>query len=190
MGTLAIGWEGGVLSSGRLLSITIEIGRCWTPIHQCCCAKGSPHIKLGHAAHWGLLNIGYFSNETNTDVHICTLEEFILVEILIHYCTSWNWITEWKITLVFKTMDEKCENCSQHLESSWQKRKVRITFNWETVTLRSQLVKYYLNVCFTPNTFKYQLVSLLTLKFSNFCGNNQMFIVAIRISSWLDEILN
>ena len=34
-----------------------------------------------------LLNIGYISNETNTDVRMY-IEEFILVEIWIHYCTK------------------------------------------------------------------------------------------------------
>ena len=34
-----------------------------------------------------LLNIGYVSNETNTDVRMY-IEEFILVEIWIHYCTK------------------------------------------------------------------------------------------------------
>ena len=34
-----------------------------------------------------LLNIGYVSNETNTDVHMY-IEEFILVEIWIHCCTN------------------------------------------------------------------------------------------------------
>ena len=37
-----------------------------------------------------MLNIGYVSNETNTDVRMY-IEEFILVEIWIHCCTSWNW---------------------------------------------------------------------------------------------------
>ena len=32
-----------------------------------------------------LLNIGYVSNETNTKMYVCTLEEFILVDIWIHW---------------------------------------------------------------------------------------------------------
>ena len=39
-----------------------------------------------------LLNIGrvvMVSNETNTDVRMY-IEEFILVDILIHCCTNWN----------------------------------------------------------------------------------------------------
>ena len=36
-----------------------------------------------------LLNIGYVSNETNADVRMY-IEEFILVAIWIHCCTSWT----------------------------------------------------------------------------------------------------
>ena len=36
-----------------------------------------------------MLNIGYVSNEINTDVRMY-IEEFILVEIWIHWCTCMN----------------------------------------------------------------------------------------------------
>ena len=36
-----------------------------------------------------ILMIGVVSNETNEDVHMY-IEEFILVDIWIHCCTSWN----------------------------------------------------------------------------------------------------
>ena len=38
-----------------------------------------------------VLNIGYVSNETNTDVCMYT-EEFILVEIWIHCCTKLKFV--------------------------------------------------------------------------------------------------
>ena len=44
-----------------------------------------------------------------TQMYICTLEEFILVEIWIHCCTSWNWVTEGKNytgIYIITTMDE------------------------------------------------------------------------------------
>ena len=47
---------------------------------------------MGRKRTFLLLNIGYISNETNADVHLY-IEEFILVEIWIHYCTNWNWFT-------------------------------------------------------------------------------------------------
>ena len=46
----------------------------------------------GNNGYWSmspLLNIGYISNETNTDVCMY-IEEFILVEIWIHCCTNWK----------------------------------------------------------------------------------------------------
>ena len=42
------------------------------------------YYKIGRSK---LLNIGYVSNETNTDVRMY-IEEFILAEIWIHYCTK------------------------------------------------------------------------------------------------------
>ena len=50
--------------------------------------NGGADKNLGHK-HLCLLNIGYVSNETNTDVHMY-IEEFILVEIWIHCCTKLN----------------------------------------------------------------------------------------------------
>ena len=62
-----------------------------------------------------------------TKMYVCTLEEFILVDIWIHCCASWNLnctvlYTElndelnkhWKCCSLytFATMEEKCENCS------------------------------------------------------------------------------
>ena len=62
-----------------------------------------------------------------TKMYVCTLEEFILVDIWIHCCASWNLnctvlYTElndelnkhWKCCSLYTiaTMEEKCENCS------------------------------------------------------------------------------
>ena len=62
-----------------------------------------------------------------TKMYVCTLEEFILVDIWIHCCASWNrnctvLYTElndelnkhWKCCSLYiiATMEEKCENCS------------------------------------------------------------------------------
>ena len=52
------------------------------------------HYYLGHC--W---IIGYVSSETK--MYVCTLEEFILVEIWIHCCTSWNWITLEKCWFIY-----------------------------------------------------------------------------------------
>ena len=49
-----------------------------------------------------------------TRVYVCTLEEFILVEIWIHCCTKLNWRTLENILAFIHSQQrtEKCENCS------------------------------------------------------------------------------
>ena len=48
-----------------------------------------------------LLNIGYVSNETNTDARMY-IEEFILVEIWIHCCTKLK--LEWEVITLENTL--------------------------------------------------------------------------------------
>ena len=60
-----------------------------------------------------LLNIGYVSNETNTDIRMY-IEEFILVEIWIHCCT--------KVELVLIAL----ENTLVYIQMQQLKRNVRI----------------------------------------------------------------
>ena len=57
-GTLPIGWEGDVLSSGSLLCIVIKVCRCWGPMHQCLRAKRSLCTILDHAPYWATHQIG------------------------------------------------------------------------------------------------------------------------------------
>ena len=60
----------------------------WEDLHpKGVCIWGRVCIQRGSASRRDLLNIGYVSNETNTDVHMY-IEEFIPVEIWIHYCTK------------------------------------------------------------------------------------------------------
>ena len=48
-----------------------------------------------------------------TKMYVCTLEEFILVDIWIHCCASWNWIA--------------LENAVVYIQSQQWKRNVRLT---------------------------------------------------------------
>ena len=91
------------------------------------------------------------------------LEDVFLVEIWIHCCTHWSWRCM-EITLVFIKLQQWMRNVIIALNEN---ENMRITLMWETVTLRSELVKCHFNVCFVPNIFKCQLISPLTLKFSN-----------------------
>ena len=48
-------------------------------------------IRIDCLIHFHMLNIGLVSNETNADVRMY-IEEFILVEIWIHYCTKLKYL--------------------------------------------------------------------------------------------------
>ena len=91
-------WQGVSLSGNHCLEVSVQRGLClgglclgslsrgvsvWSvSVQGCLCPRGS----LSR----GVLNIGYVSNETNTDVCMYT-EEFILVDIWIHCCTKLKW---------------------------------------------------------------------------------------------------
>ena len=48
-----------------------------------------------------------------TKMYVCTLEQFILVDIWIHCCASWNWICIGNaVVYIQSTMEEKCEKWS------------------------------------------------------------------------------
>ena len=49
-----------------------------------------------------------------TKMYVCTLEDFILVDIWIHCCASWKVDMHWKCCSLYTiaTIEEKCENCS------------------------------------------------------------------------------
>ena len=84
-----------------------------------------------------MLNIGYVLNETNADVRMY-IEEFILVEIWIHYCTSWNLNMKWsdyigKYTGIYTHTTIAWAKWEMLLEVNWQGRVHRITIVWETV---------------------------------------------------------
>ena len=59
-----------------------------------------------------------YTQVEQTKMYVCTLEEFILVDIWIHCCASWNWFA--------------LENAVVYIQSQQWKRNVRIA-------LRSQL---------------------------------------------------
>ena len=63
-----------------------------------------------------MLNIGYVSNETNTDVRMY-IEEFILVKIWIHCCTSWKLRYCVENTLVFIQLQQWKRNMRIALRS-------------------------------------------------------------------------
>ena len=69
-----------------------------------------------------------------TQMYVCTLVEFILVEIWIHCCTSWRWRSEWIHWLLYNRNNGR-EMWELLLGANWQKRTGRITMTWETVTL-------------------------------------------------------
>ena len=80
-----------------------------------------------------LLNIGYVSNETNKDVHMY-IEEFILVDIWIH----WSWISNWICignAVIYIQRNNGREMWELLLGANWQKRTERITMKWEPVNL-------------------------------------------------------
>ena len=47
-------------------------------------------------------------------MYVCTLEEFILVDIWIHYCTKLNWISIGRMLVYIHSQqrNEIFENCS------------------------------------------------------------------------------
>ena len=80
-----------------------------------------------------LLNIGYVSNETNTNVRMYNVE-FILIEIWIHCCTCRNWDTVWKIHWYLYNCNKGWGMWELLLDDNWQGRNYRITMTWESVT--------------------------------------------------------
>ena len=100
-----------------------------------------------------LLNIGYVSNETNTDVHMYTWRIYSSrdLDTLLYKLKMMN-IGKYTGFYTIATMEEKCENCSW--EPIDRRLFKRITMTWETVIWVNKCVKCHSTVCFAPNTCK------------------------------------
>ena len=119
-----------------------------------------------------------------TQMHVCTLEECILVDVVsLLYKYEVNWLNG--IYIGIYLTGKRMEFTQVY---TWQEREVRITFNCQTGVLTSGCVKCHLNVCIVCLHLRCQLGSPLTLKFSSVtqivrcCG--------IRISLPIDVKLN
>ena len=94
-----------------------------------------------------------------------------------HCCTTGEWDTEWKLHWYLYNHNNGWESL---LKLNWHLEINRITIVWETVTLRSELVKCHFSVCFVLDTWWYELVSPLTLNFSYCWRNNWVLLRQLR----------
>ena len=102
-----------------------------------------------------------FEWKKNTDVRMHTLR------ICTHCCTTGGWDTEWKLHWYLYNRNNGWEMWEMLLRISWQESQVWISCTWETVTLRSELVKCHSLVCIAITTFRCQLGNSLTLIISS-----------------------